>query len=42
MKFLFEQYYEERDKEFYEIKLGSVSMKELSSKLLSLLRCVPL
>ena len=40
-KFLSEQYYEERDKEFYELKLGSMSMKELSSKFLSLLRYVP-
>ena len=39
--FLSEQYYEERDKEFYELKLGSMSMKELSSKFLSLLRYVP-
>ena len=41
MKFLSEQYYEERAKEFYELKLGSMSMKELSSKFLSLLRYVP-
>ena len=41
MKFLSEQYYEERVKEFYELKLGSMSMKELSSKFLSLLRYVP-
>ena len=40
-KFLSEQYYEERDEEFYELKLGSMSMKELSSKFLSLLRYVP-
>ena len=31
-KLLSEQYYEERDNKFYEIKLGSMSMKELSSK----------
>ena len=37
MKFLSQQYYEERAKEFYELKLGSMSMKELSSKFLSLL-----
>ena len=35
------QYYEERAKEFYELKLGSISMKELSNKFLSLLRYVP-
>ena len=40
-KFLYEQYYEERDKEFYELKLGSTSMKELSIKFLSLLRYAP-
>ena len=40
-KFMFAQYYEERAKEFYELKLGSMSMKELSSKFLSLLRYVP-
>ena len=36
-KFLSEKYYEERAKEFYELRLGSMSMKELSSKFLSLL-----
>ena len=36
-----EQYYEERAMEFYDLKLGSMSMKELSSKFLSLLRYVP-
>ena len=41
MKFLSEQYYEERAKEFYELKLGSMSVKELSNKFLSLLRYVP-
>ena len=40
-KFLFEQYYEERDKEFYELKLGSMTMKDLNSKFLSLLRYMP-
>ena len=39
-KFLSEQYYEEIYKEFYKLKLGSTSMKELSSKFLSLLRYV--
>ena len=39
--FLSEQYYEERDKEFYELKLDSMLMKGLSSKFLSLLRYVP-
>ena len=40
-KFLSEQYYEERDKEFYELKLGTMNMKELNNKFLSLLRYVP-
>ena len=40
-RFLFEQYYEERAKEFYDLKLGSMSMKELSSNFLSLLRYIP-
>ena len=40
-KFLSEQYYEEREKEFYELKLGSMTMKDLNSKSLSLLRYVP-
>ena len=39
--FLSEQYYEERDKESYDLKLGLVSMKELSRNFLSLLRYVP-
>ena len=41
MKFLSKQYYEERAKKFYELKLGSMSMKELSRKFLSVLRYVP-
>ena len=40
-KFLSEQYYEERAKEFYEIKLCTMTMKDLNSKFLSLLRYVP-
>ena len=40
-KFLSEQYYEERAKEFYDLKLGSMTMKDLNSKFLSLLRYVP-
>ena len=40
-KLLFEQYCEERAKEFYELKLGSMTMKDLNSKFLSLLRYVP-
>ena len=40
-KFLSMQYYEERAKEFYELKLGLMTMKDLNSKFLSLLRYVP-
>ena len=40
-KFLSKQYYEERAKEFYELKLGTMNMKELNSKFLSLLWYVP-
>ena len=36
-----EQYYEERAKEFYDLRLGTMSMKELNSKFRSLLRYVP-
>ena len=35
------QYYEERAKEFYDLRLGTMSMKELNSKFLSLLWYVP-
>ena len=40
-KFMSEQYYEEWAKEFYELKLWTMNMKELNSKFLSLLRYVP-
>ena len=40
-KFLSEQYYKERAKFFYELKLVSMTMKDLNSKFLSLLRYVP-
>ena len=40
-KFLSEQYYEDRAKEFYDLRLGTMSLKELSSKFLSLLHYVP-
>ena len=36
-----EQYYEERSKEFYDLKLGPMSMKELRSEFLILIRYVP-
>ena len=35
------QYYEGRAKEFYDLKLGSMNMKELNSKFLSLQWYVP-
>ena len=37
-KFLSKQYYEEQAKEFYELKLGTMNMKELNNIFLSLLR----
>ena len=40
-KIMSEQYYEERAKEFYELKLGSMTMKYLNNKFLSLLKYVP-
>ena len=40
-KYLSEQYYEEKEKEFYELKLGAMMMKELCSKFLSVLCYVP-
>jgi len=40
-KYMAEQYYEEKSKEFYDLKLGTWTMKELCSKFLSLLRYVP-
>jgi len=36
-KYLFEQYFEEKAKEFNELRLGSLTMKELCNKFLSLL-----
>jgi hypothetical protein len=40
-QYLSEQYYEGKSKEFYELKLGNLSMKDLCSKFLSLLHYVP-
>ena len=34
---LSDQYYEEKEKEVYDLKLGSMTMKELCSKFLSLI-----
>ena len=40
-KYLSQQYYEEKAKEFYELRLSSMTIKEICNKLLSLLRYVP-
>ena len=40
-KIMSEQYYEERAKEFYELNLGSMTIKDLNRKFLGLLRYVP-
>jgi len=40
-QYLSEQYFEGKAKEFYELKLGNMTMKDLCSKFLSLLRYVP-
>jgi hypothetical protein len=40
-QYLSEQYYEGKAKEFYELKLGNLTMKYLCSKFLSLLHYVP-
>ena len=41
IKYLSKQYYEDKAKEFYELRLGAMTMKELCSKFLILLRYVP-
>jgi len=40
IKYLSEQYYEEKAKEFYDLKLGTLTMKELCSKFLRFLHYV--
>jgi len=40
-QYLSEQYYEDKAKEFYELKLGNMTMKDMCSKFLYLLRYVP-
>ena len=40
-KYLSEQYYEEKAKEFYELSLGYMAIKELCSMFFSLLHCIP-
>ena len=40
-RFMSKQYYEDSAREFYDLKIGSTSIKELSSNFLSLLRYIP-
>jgi hypothetical protein len=40
-KYLSERYFDEKAKEFYELKLGQVTMEEYANKILDLLRYVP-
>jgi hypothetical protein len=40
-KYLSETYYDENTKEFYEIKLGQLTMDEYSNTFLELIRYVP-
>lgn len=40
-KYLLERYYDDREKEPYELKMGSMTDEEYTSILLELLRCVP-
>ena len=40
-KYLSEKYFDEKAKEFYELKLGKLTIEEYVSKFLDLLRYVP-
>jgi hypothetical protein len=40
-KYLSEKYFDEKTKEFYEIKLGQLNIKEYIKKFLDLLKYVP-
>ena len=40
-KYLSEKYFDEKDKEFYELKLGQLTIEEYVNKFLDLLRYVP-
>jgi hypothetical protein len=40
-KYLLEKYFDEKTKEFYELKLGQLTIEEYVSKFLDLLRYVP-
>jgi hypothetical protein len=40
-KYLSENYFDEKTKEFYELKLGQLTIEEYDNKFLELLRYVP-
>ena len=40
-KYLFERYYDDKSKEFYELRMGSMTDEEYTSRFLELLRYVP-
>ena len=40
-RYLFERYYDDRAKEFYELRMGSMTDEEYTSRFLELLRYVP-
>jgi len=40
-KYLSERYYDDRAKEFYELRMGSMTDEEYTSRFLELLRYVP-
>jgi hypothetical protein len=40
-KYLSERYYDEKTKEFYELKLGQLTMDEYVNKFLEMIRYVP-
>ena len=40
-KYLSERYYDDRAKEFYELRMGSMTNEEYTSRILELLRHVP-
>ena len=40
-KYISERYYDDKEKEFYELKMGSMTNEEYTRKFLELLRYVP-
>lgn len=40
-RYLSERYYDDKEKEFYEIKMGSMTGEEYTSNFLEMLRSVP-